>query len=187
MEKNRYEHAQADMLLQLVGMLKTNSHKISNNKSTQQDANLREERIAIIHDLEQLVENINKNIGVRVMQARNSNTPAMKLRELAEKCGIMTPENLRRVEQNIHKISAAKLAVIASVQEKPISYYFDDFLYYANASLTEEQRIMCLNLMDYFLKIEIPELQLILFDFIKQLSQIKNLEKRGIKIKSSKK
>jgi hypothetical protein len=181
------KNTQADKLQYLVEKLKTNSTQSSLTKDVLQTDILLNERKNILKEIEDLVGYINKNIGIRIMQARNNNNPVMKLRELSEKCGVISRENLSRVEKNIHKIPAAKLAVIASVQQKPISYYFDGFLYSNNSKLSPENHDLCLNLIDYFLGIRIPELQVILFDFIKQLSQAESLGNEEKKLKNSEK
>lgn len=100
----------------------------------------------------EFTERVDKMIGIKIHELRVTN--GLSRKQLATEIGV-THQQLQKYENAVNRISAGRLASIASVLNKPIAFFFEDIEEKDKVFENEHQR-MCIEVARNFLRIENP-------------------------------
>lgn len=120
------------------------------------------------NNVDETVKKINEYIGLRIMRSR-LRMKSMTQKKLGKMVGV-SPVQIARYEQGVQSISGARLTLIAKALDKPASYFIEGFFdweYFASVEQKEQIKL----LTNYFISIDIPELQEIILEHIRRISQ----------------
>lgn len=98
----------------------------------------------------QEISDIDKHIGKKIYNLRLAQ--GMSRQELGEKIGV-THQQCQKYEKGTNRVSAGRLALIAKVLNKDISYFYEDINQKPTAMNTHHQR-MCMEVARNFMKIK---------------------------------
>lgn len=95
------------------------------------------------------IDHIDAHIGHKIYKLRLAQ--GLSRKELGEKIGV-THQQCQKYEKGTNRIAAGRLALIAKVLNKDISYFYEDLDHVAPKSDTHHQR-MCIEVARNFMKI----------------------------------
>ena len=105
-------------------------------------------------------------IGVKIHELRIA--MGLSRQQVAEKIGT-THQQLQKYEKGTNRITCGRMAAIADVFDKPVSFFFDGIHKESEALPTQHQR-MCIEVARNFLKIDNPEHQEAVNNMVKVLA-----------------
>ncbi len=95
------------------------------------------------------IDNIDRNIGNKIYQLRLAK--GISRQELGDKIGV-THQQCQKYEKGLNRVSAGRLALIAKVLNKDITYFYENVEKPAQEKNTHHQR-MCIEVSRNFMKI----------------------------------
>ncbi len=130
------------------------------------------EIVIISQDKEQIIDKINKRIGLRIMKRRNRMIPKMSQKQLGEEVGV-SHSQIARYERGEQHTPGARLVLIAEALGTTVSYFVGiDEIIEENGSLSLEEREATINLMEYFKDIGLPEVREAILEHVERISKI---------------
>lgn len=121
----------------------------------------------------QLIDNINKRIGLRIMKLRNRMQPKMTQQDLGDKVGVSHAQ-IARYERGDNYPSGARLVLIAEALNTTVSHFLgiEEFIEESNRHLSVADKETMSNLMEYFMDIGLPEIKEVILDHVQKMSRI---------------
>jgi transcriptional regulator with XRE-family HTH domain len=121
------------------------------------------------------IQLIDKYIGTRIQELRLS--LGLSRQQLGEKIEV-THQQLQKYEKGTNRVSAGRLAVIASFLNKPIAYFYEGVEVSTGASIEHvqdfEHQRMCIEVSRNFMKLKKPEHKDAVNSLVRSLANTEN-------------